>query len=495
MGARADPGLVRAGARQATVDGRFELDGEEVVLSRVVPAEGRSKAYIDGRPATVGALAELGARLVDLHGQHAHQSLLGTPAQREALDTYGHVDRSGLTAARERLREIDAALGDLGGDDRARAREIDLLRYQVAELEAAGLEDPEEDQRLEAAEERLAHASSHREQAALALQALTEDGGARDLLAQALAALQGRPPFAEEATRLRDLLAEVDDVADTVRATAEGIDDDPEELARVQARRRQLHDLYRKYGDDLPAVLAEFAALSRRLDELESHDARAADLDQRRRAAVADLGAAQAELRQARERAAPGLAAEVTALLTELAMPRARVEIAVAGPDGADVEFRLSANPGSPPQPLSRVASGGELARTMLAVRTVLSEAPPVLVFDEVDAGIGGQAGTAVGRCLAGLGDRHQVLVVTHLPQVAAFADVHLAVVKQHGQDDTVSQVRPLTEPERLAELARMLSGQPESTTARRHAKELLEAARAMRRDAAAAGDGSGRPG
>jgi DNA repair protein RecN (Recombination protein N) len=482
MGARADPALVRAGARQASFDGRFELDGEEVVLSRVVPADGRSRAYIDGRPATVGSLAELGARLVDLHGQHAHQSLLGVAAQRDALDTFGRVDLSRLRAARACLAELDEALSGLGGDARARAREIDLLRYQVAELDSAGLEDPDEDERLAEAEERLANAVAHQEHAAAALQALAADGGARDLLAEALAALQGRAPFEDEARRLHDALAEVDDLADAVRAVGEGIEDDPEELARIQARRRQLHDLCRKYGEDLTAVLAEFAALRDRLAELESHDARAAELDRRRRDALTDLAAAQAEVRTAREAAAPGLAAAVTELLAELAMPRARVEITVDGPDGSEVEFRLSANPGSPPQPLAKVASGGELARTMLAVRTVLSEAPPVLVFDEVDAGIGGQAGTAVGRCLAGLGDRHQVLVVTHLAQVAAFADVHLAVVKEQGEDETVSQVRPLDGRERLAELARMLSGQPASDTARRHADELLAAARDLRR-------------
>lgn len=482
MGARADPGLVRAGARQATVDGRFELDGEEVVLSRVIPLEGRSRAYIDGRPATVAAVAELGARLVDLHGQHAHQSLLGVAAQRAALDTFGRIDLARLTAARDALAGIDAALAGLGGDDRARAREIDLLRYQVHELEAAGISDPDEDQRLAETEERLANAVSHREQAAAALDALSGDGGARDGLANALGSLQGRAPFADETRRLLDALAEVDDLADAVRCVGEGIEDDPLELEQVQARRRQLHDLCRKYGEDLAAVLAEFSVLTDRLAELESHDARAAELDARRAAAIAELEAARAQVRAARSEAAPRLAAAVTAHLTELAMPRARVEVVVGGVDGADVELRLAANPGSSPQSLAKVASGGELARTMLALRSVLSEAPPVLVFDEVDAGIGGQAGTAVGRCLAALGDRHQVLVVTHLAQVAAFADVHLSVVKQQGTDETVAEVRPLDSDRRRAELARMLSGQPDSETARRHADELLDAARSARR-------------
>jgi DNA repair protein RecN (Recombination protein N) len=481
MGARADPGLVRAGAAQASVDGRFVLAGEEVVLSRVIPAEGRSRAYIDGRPATVGAVAELGARLVDLHGQHAHQSLLAVAAQREALDAFGRVDLARLAEARAALAGIDAELAALGGDVRARAREIDLLRYQVDELSAADLVDADEDERLAVAEERLANATRHREAAAKALDAIGGDGAARDLLGLALAALQGRAPFESETRRLLDVLAEVDDLTDAVRSTAEGVEDDPKELERVLARRRQLADLCRKYGEDLGAVLAEFAALSDRLVELESHDVRADELDRRRAAAVADLDAARAEVRAAREAAAPHLAQAVTAHLVELAMGRARVEIGVDGPDGSEVEFRLAANPGSPPQPLVKVASGGELARTMLAVRTVLSEAPPVLVFDEVDAGIGGQAGTAVGRSLAALGDRHQVLVVTHLAQVAAFADVHLSVIKQQGDDTTVSDVVVLDPEQRRAELARMLSGQPDSDTARRHADELLAATRAPR--------------
>jgi DNA repair protein RecN (Recombination protein N) len=478
VGARADPGLVRAGARQATIDGRFDLDGEEVVLSRVVPAEGRSRAYIDGRPATVAALADLGARLVDLHGQHAHQSLLGVAAQRDAVDTFGRVDLTGLAGARADLAAIDEGLAALGGDARARAREIDLLRYQVDELGSAGIEDPDEDDRLADLEERLAGAVAHQEHAAAALQALAGDGGARDQLAVALAALQGRTPFADEGRRLHDVLAEVDDLVDAVRSVAESIEEDPEELARVQARRRQLHDLCRKYGDDLAAVLAEYRALADRLAELESHDARAGELDQRRQAALQALARAQAEVRAAREAAAPALAGAVTELLAELAMPRATVEIAVDGPDGSEVEFRLAANPGSSPQPLAKVASGGELARTMLAVRTVLSEAPPVLVFDEVDAGIGGGIAEIVGRRLAELGRRAQVLCVTHLPQVASQADQHLRVVKLTDGETTRTTLKPLTEAEKVEELARMLGGVEITGTTRAHAKEMRKRAK-----------------
>ncbi len=481
VGGRSDPALVRPGADEATIDGRFLLDGEELVLTRVVPAEGRSRAYVNGRPSTASALAELGARLVDLHGQHAHQSLLGVEAQRAALDVFGRVDLSALAHARSVMAEIDAALGELGGDERARARELDLVRYQVGELIEADLQDPDEDDRLAEREELLANAVAHQEAAGTALDTLIEDGGARDLLSQGLSLLEGPGPFEESAGRLSNLLAELDDIADGIRSVGDGIEDDPEALEQILARRRLLRELCRKYGDDLAAVMAERDALQLRLKELEDHDVLAADLDRRRQEAAAALDRASAAVREARLAAAPELAAAIEANLPDLAMPRARVGIEVDGDDGAEVSFQLAANPGSPLQPLAKVASGGELARAMLALRSVLSEAPPVLVFDEVDAGIGGQAGFAVGRSLTDLGDRHQVLVVTHLPQVAAFADAHLAVEKRQGTDETISEIRFLDAEGRLTELARMLSGQPDSATARQHARELLDEAAAHR--------------
>ncbi len=482
VGGRADPGLVRSGADAAVVDGRFELGEAEFVLSRVIPASGRSRAYVNGRPTTASALAEIGARLVDLHGQHAHQSLLGVDAQREALDTFGRVDLDDLGVARADLAEVEGALASMGGDERARARELDLVRYQVDELDEADLSDPDEDAKLAETEELLANAVAHNEEASTALSRLIDDDGARDQIAAASALLEGRGPFDAVVERLRNVLAELDDVADALRDLGESIEPDPERLEEVLARRRALHDLCRKYGDDLAAVIAERDALHLRLKELEDHDRLAAELDERLADARAALAEAQKRVRAARLEAAPGLADAMQRHLPELAMPKARVGIEVDGLDGGEVSFQLAANPGSPLQPLAKVASGGELARAMLALRSVLSEAPPVLVFDEVDAGIGGEAGFAVGRSLSHLGDRHQVLVVTHLPQVAAFADAHLAVTKRQGDDDTVSEVRLLDDEGRLVELARMLSGQPDSPTARQHARELIDEAREQRR-------------
>ncbi|MBW3669040.1 MAG: DNA repair protein RecN [Actinobacteria bacterium] len=506
LGGRADPVLVRPGADEAWVEGRFVLGDDEVVLARAVPAGGRSRAYVDGRLAPVAALGERGAELVDLHGQHAHQTLLSAVAQRAALDAFGDVDLRPLDSARARVRAVDAQLATLGGDERARAREIDLLRFQVEEIDAARIESPDEDDRLRVDEERLADATAHREAAQTAHAALVDDGGASDTIGAALAAVAGRPPLQELEARLRSLAAEADEAAADLRGAAEQLEDDPERLAAVRTRREQLHQLQRKYGDTLADVLAFADEARARLEELESHDRRAAELDRERVAAVAAVVEAESAVGAARRKAAPALAAAVEAHLRELAMPKARFDVVVGEADPGDaVTFLLGANAGEAALPLAKVASGGELARTMLACRLALREAAAggasTAVFDEVDAGIGGAAALAVGRSLAALatpppvlvrrsgatapdlrtrttgGGGLQVLVVTHLPQVAAFADHHVVVEKAERDGRTVADARALDGPERVAELSRMLSGMPESDTAREHAAELLAGA------------------
>ncbi len=478
VGGRADPSMVRHGAEEAVVEGRFVVAGDEVVVRRVVPASGRSRAYIDGALATAGALAELGTTLVDLHGQHDHQSLLSPAVQRDALDRFGGVDLGPRAEARRQLAELDRQLAELGGDERARAREIDLLRFQVDELAAAGLADPDEDEHLAAEEELLADALAHQEAALVALAALDADEGAVAGVARAAAALDGRAPFADSLERLRILEAELVDVASTVRARGESIEDDPARLDAVQQRRRLLHELQRKYGDSLAEVIGFEAEARQRLEALTDRDRLAVDLDGRRATARAALAEAERQVGAARRAAAPRLAEATLAHLVELAMPQARMAVEVEGEAGDDVSYLLAANPGSPPRPLVKVASGGELARTMLALRLVLSAAPPTLVFDEVDAGVGGAAATAVGRALAALATDHQVLVVTHLPQVAAWAGVQVGISKREQDATTVTEAQVLAGTEREVELARMLSGSPDSTTARRHAAELLAASR-----------------
>ncbi|CAB4612130.1 unannotated protein [freshwater metagenome] len=478
VGGRSDVGMVRPGAKEATIEGRFVVGDEEVVLRRVVPASGRSRGYIDGHLATLAELGQRGAALVDLHGQHDHQSLLTPSIQRQALDRFGGIDLEPLRIVRKQIAAIDGRLAALGGDDRERAREMDLLRFQVDELVGAGLASADEDDELRAESEILADASGHREAAGAAVDALSEEGGAADALAIALAAIGDRPPFVEVAGRLHGVVAELNDVAAEIRHMGERIDSDPERLAAIGERRRLLQDLRRKYGESVADVIAWRDSALGRLEELEGRDEIAAALDAERRTALAKLAELEAKVLAARSGAAPRLAAAVQSQLPDLALAKARVEIEVGGIAGRDVSFRFAANPGMPLQPLAKVASGGELARAMLALRLVLTEGPPLLVFDEVDAGIGGAAAVAVGRSLAAIGADHQVLVVTHLAQVAAWAHAHVVVDKSVIDGLTVTTVSTVDDEDRITELARMLSGTPGSATARDHARELLADAR-----------------
>lgn len=480
VGGRANNAMVRQGAAEARVDGRFiAADGTETILSRVIPAEGRSRAYVNGRLATASLLAESAANSVDLHGQHAHQDLLSISAQRAALDEYGKVDLDPLRSVRGRLAEIDAASATLGGDARARAREIDLLRYQIAELDAANVVEAREDLLLDAEESLLADAVAHREAGATAYALLADDDGARDFLAQALLSLDGRRPFTTQVEGLRGVLAEVDDLIAEVRDISESIDESPDRLAELRERRQLMNDLQRKYGDGLSAVMAFHAEAEDRLRQLESFDERSAVLDAQRQSLLAEERAVAEAVGRARRAAAPKLGAAVQKRLRTLAMPNAAVAVEVDGDNPGDrVQFLFAANPGSPLLPLTRVASGGELARTMLALRLVLSAASGIradetLVFDEVDAGIGGEAAQSIGDALAALGRHHQVLVVTHLAQVAAAADTHVSVSKKIENGATFATAQHLPADERVDEIARMLSGSS-THLAREHARELL---------------------
>ncbi len=486
LGGRADASLVRSGRSEAVVEGRFEVDDQELVLTRVIPADGRSRAYIDGRMATAAGLAERTAALVDLHGQHAHQSLLAARTQRDALDRYGDIDLGALRAAQAEVRRLTESLESLGGDAGARARELDLLRFQAAELAAASLAGPDEDEALDRQEDELAGAVENRDAAQRVVGLLGDDGGAIDALGRAGAELEARVPFRAIHGRLSDAQAEVADLIAEVRALGESIEDDPERLGAVRERRQLLVELRRKYGtaalDPVPAgvgtladVIAYQASVEDRIARLESHEANAAALERDLATARASVERAAAAVGAARRSAGPRLARAVQDNLRELAMASARIEVAVGDVDpGDDVALLLAANPGSDPAPLARVASGGELARAMLALRLVLSSAPPVLVFDEVDAGIGGQAAVAVGRALASLGAGHQVLVVTHLPQVAAFADHQIRVHKQVKGDSTRSLAETLDGEGRIGELSRMLSGSPDREAMRDAAVDLL---------------------
>ena len=474
VGGRADAGMVRPGASEARVEGRFVFGEEEVILCRTIPLDGRSRAYVNGRLATVGQLAEHGLDLVDMHGQHAHQSLLGAKAQREALDSYAKVDLEPLRNARAAVTEIDAALATLGGDDRMRAREIDLLRFQVTEIIEAALQGADEDELLSREEDVLADAVNYREALWKAVASLAEESGATDNLGTAISALSHKEPFAGFVMRLKALQGELEDVSADIRDEAESIEENPARLDAVRQRRQLLVDLRRKYGDSLVEVIKFGEESAVRLAELESFEARAATLDQERALAVRKLEAAQSVVGKARRDGAGPLAQQVQKHLRTLAMAHAVIDVSVGQDPGDEVVFLLAANPGSPVMPLTKVASGGELARTMLALRLVLSSGPNTLVFDEVDAGIGGEAAVAVAQALAQLGKRHQVLVVTHLPQVAAAGHAHIQVSKSVRSGKTFAQAATLDQEERIAEIARMLSGGVAEATALEHARELL---------------------
>ncbi|SFF88735.1 DNA replication and repair protein RecN [Actinacidiphila alni] len=534
LGGRADPALVRIGAKAASVEGRVtiapghratvraeeagaELDDGALLISRTVSAEGRSRAFVGGRGVPVGLLGELADDLVAVHGQTDQQGLLRPARQREALDRYAGeavaVPLEKYGSAYRRLREVAAELDELTTRARERAQEADLLRFGIEEVSAA---EPlaGEDTELAAEAARLGHAEALASAAALAHAALAgnpedpEGVDATTLVAGAQRAVDAvsahDPELAGLAGRLGEIGILLGDVAGELAGYADNLDADPLRLAAVEERRSVLAALTRKYGTDIDDVLAWAEQSVARLGELEGDDERIEGLTAERDALRAELGALAQDLTDARTEAADRFAAAVTAELAELAMPHARVGVAIRqteaaepeagievggrpvvfGPSGADeVELQLAPHPGSPARPIAKGASGGELSRVMLAVEVVFAGSDPVptYLFDEVDAGVGGKAAVEVGRRLARLARTAQVVVVTHLPQVAAFADRQLLVEKTNDGSVTRSGVTVLEGEARVKELSRMLAGLEDSELGRAHAEELLAAARAAR--------------
>jgi len=477
-GGRADPLLVRTGADEATVEGRFVLDdGSELTVRRVVPASGRSRAYLDGSMATATALAETVGPLIEVHGQHGHQTLLQAASRRMALDTIAKIDARKLSEIRAEIRKALLELDGLGGDEIARTREIDLLKFQIEEIEEVAIAGPDEDDALTQRESVLGDAEAHRGAGETALELLSADGKAGAAIAEALAALRERVPYTKSAERLYGLQAELIDLVEELRDEVSVVAEDPEALAEVQRRREQLTGLRRKYGRDLASVLAFHAEAAARRDQLEHHGERAAALQAELEQLAAAEAAESARLLAARSTAAPKVAKRVVDELRQLALPNAEVKVTVDGPAGGDIDFAVSMNPGAPALPLAKVASGGELSRVMLALQLVLGADTGTVIYDEVDAGVGGEAATSIGRALAGVGDQHQVLVVTHLPQVAACADHQVTIVKSVKGKTTLTELHQLDPDGRVVELARMLAGSPDSDNARAHAAELLAAA------------------
>lgn len=483
VGRRADVSVIRDGAEEARVEARFitnTAEGEvETILCRVLHREGRSRAYINDRMATVASLAEIGDELVDIHGQHAHQRLLSLSTQRNSLDQFGNVSTIELQSAREAVTHIDANLAALGGDEKSRVREIDLLQFQCDEIESSRIANPDEDLALSQEEDKLTDVVRHQESLQKIVSLLSDDGAVVDLLGEAVSAMAPVASLPALSERLRSLVAEAKDVADTVRDAAEGSEHDPARLEEIRLRRQSLRDLMRKYGDSLSDVMAFGAEARERLNELLGYAERVSELEKAKAVALRDLAKCQKEVGNARRAVAPKLATAVQKRLRQLALPNATVQVAVgdidSDPAGESVVFMLAANPGSAPQPIAKVASGGELARVMLALRLVLTGDPATMVFDEVDAGIGGEAAVAVATALRELGNDHQVIAVTHLAQVAASAHGQVAVSKSVKGGKTFGAATRVAENERATEIARMLSGGVADESANAHARDLLE--------------------
>ncbi|MFC3687350.1 DNA repair protein RecN [Aquipuribacter hungaricus] len=524
LGTRADPGVVRAGATAAVVDGLLrvrpgaesgrlateaggELDEDGLLLSRSVPADGRARAWVGGRPVPVSVLGAVTEQEVTVHGQSDQLRLRSTTHQRELLDAFAGPEHLVLLdgyrvawATRRRLRE---ELQVLEAQSRERAQEAQMLRLALGEYDRVAPRDGEDDE-LREEWERLAHADELQRAAVEALEAVAGDDegttpGAQGLLAAARAALaavrEHDPAAAELADRVAELSYLTTDLGTDLAGYASGVDADPSRLADVDARRADLAPLLRSHGD--LASAETWATRSRsRLDELED-DGLPQRLREQVRAADSALEDLADRVHASRAAAADRLGGQVTTELAQLALGRARLTVDVsrteAGPDGADdVTFLLAAHSGAEPRPLARSASGGELSRVMLAVEVVTTAEQPVgtYVFDEVDSGVGGEAAVEIGRRLGRLADGGQVVVVTHLPQVAAFADSHLVVRKADDGTGTVSDVRAVVGEDRVVEVARMLAGLGSSGTAAAHARELLGTAAQMRADGREAGGG-----
>jgi DNA repair protein RecN (Recombination protein N) len=505
LGARASSELVRAGEPSARVEAVFAdvarmpddpLDelvaaGEGmVIVRREVSADGRSLVRINDRAATVGGLAALGGRLAEIHGQHEQQRLLSGERQLELLDRAGGLEeqRARVAEAYRGWRQVVAAAAELLTDPRELARRVELLRHQLSEIEAAGLR-PDEDVELEAAVRAAQHAEEIVSAAAEAVRALREDAAGLDALNAATAALQAAAShddrFAPLAERGRGLVAEGEELARDAEAIAEQVEMDPASRQAAEERLALIYELKRKYGPSLEAVLAFAESTGEELRALEDQEGERDRLRADERERRAALEEAAALLSSARAVAAESLAGAVNVELPPLGLPAHAFGIDLhpveIGPMGADrVEFTFAPNPGEPPRSLARIASGGEASRLSLALKVVLAAADdtPLLVFDEVDAGIGGRNAAALGERLKRLAAHHQVLCVTHLPQVAAFADAHVHVGKRVQAGRTHTEVHLLDAEERARELAAMLGGENAGEEAQAAAAALLRSAR-----------------
>ena len=508
LGERGSADLVRPGAERATVEGVFELEGranlitladergidtdsDTLVLKREIAASGRGRAWVNGTPVTATVLAEIGRALVNLHGQHEAQTLLDEESQRQILDAYAdaravasevQAEYSTLTSIRRRIDEIGKRRSDA-------ERRADYLRHVAKEIGDAHLV-PGEDASLEDDARVLENADELRTLAQSIASSLSDDeDGALARLAVAHRALGQISRIDASAAKLQELydtgFYALDELARAASDYASSVELDPERLSAVRARRELIFRLSKKYGGTLSEVIAAGAAAQAELDLVDSAEFDVAQLRKQETESDARLRTAAARLTTLRKRAALAIGKAVTAELPQLGMDSGHFTVALTpradiAPQGAeDVEFRVTLNSGYDPRPLARVASGGELARVMLALKTVLAAVDhiPTLVFDEVDAGIGGRVGLQVGDTMRRVAEQHQVFAISHLPQIAARAHHHIVVAKGARDGVTTADISVLSATDRVTEIARMLGGDPESKASRAHARELLQAA------------------
>lgn len=511
FGARASVDVVRAGASKARVCGRFDCppdwsaesasehgdddnQSDELILERQVLASGKSRAYINGSPATLGQLRQLAAYLGDIHGQHEQQTLLSPATQLRMVDTHGGLDdrTRSLRNAYRNWNQCVQALRKVKGDEQERLHRLDLLRYQSEELfRAAPLVD--EDSVLDRERKLLANAEDLRKGAFAAFDSLYDASESASVrIKSASADLEQIAEFdknlAEFAERLEEARATIDDVAFELRAYLDRIEADPARLEDVEERLAVLDRLKRKYGPSLAEVLAFQKRAEDELALLDSSDEQVEKLERALAEAAANYERRARKLSDARRRAAKALASQTMTELRDLALPKAKFEVSVdtletwteTGTDKAAILF--SANPGQPARPLGQVVSGGELSRVALALKTTLQASAHAgghrrtYVFDEIDTGVGGGVAEAIGRRLRRLSQQSQILCVTHLPQIACFADAHFHVAKSDDKSQTTATVQRLASDARVDEVARMLSGAEVSEAALANAKELLRA-------------------
>ena len=514
MGGKARPQIVRPGAAEAYVEGVFALPpdlfageelaeledrmpaaAEEIVLGRRIGASGRTSAFVQGRSASAADLRALGSRLLAFYGQHEHRKLVLSSAQLEILDGFAgaeHLERRArYREAHAEVTSIGRELAELGAREGARERDLDLLRFELAEIEAAGPEPGEEDE-LTADRDRLRHAERLRTAAAAAHAAIAgvdDDGGARGALGQAESELASvaaiDPEIDSVAEQVRAVNVELGDAASALRSYADRIEAEPERLEQLEERLTALDRLKRKHGGTTDAVLAHAERCRGEIERLENAEELAAELEAGLAAAAARRAELAAALAEARTKAARQLERRVAGELGALGMADASVEVRLEphpdglGPNGSElVEFWVATSPGIPASPLREAASGGELSRIMLALTSLgAGGGAGTVVFDEIDAGIGGNTARAVGEKLRSLGADRQLICITHLPQVASLASAHFRIVKEADRQASRASVERVDGEELVAEIVRMLGGKRDDDVASRHARELLAAA------------------